>query len=110
MSTNSKISIKVGTAPKKSVYCHWDGYPSNMLPLLRDNYDTLEKAEELLALGDLSYLAAKVKPDAGEAHSYDRPVVGVTVAYHRDRGEKLKFSAGKQQYNYLFDGTAWNLE
>jgi hypothetical protein len=38
----------------KPIYVHWDGYPSHMIPILRKNYNTVEKVEELLSLGDLS--------------------------------------------------------
>jgi len=38
------------------IYCHYDGYPSHMLPTLRDNYQTEEEIDKLLAIGDINHL------------------------------------------------------
>ena len=109
MSTNSTIRmvLPTGKATKPS-YVHWDGYPEYMMENLK-NYDTIEKVEELLALGNLSILGERVKPDENEKHSFEQPSPGVTVAYHRDRGEALSFTDGREQYNYLFDGKEWKI-
>lgn len=116
MSTNSRISIKFPNERKKSIYCHWDGYPDHQLPILNKYYNTEKKARELIALGDISYLAPRVKPKPDEEHSFDNPAkdkngsIGVTIAYHRDRGEPLSFTDVPQEYNYVFDGKKWKLE
>ncbi len=111
MSTHARIRMILPFGEKsKAIYVHWDGYPDHMLPLLNTYYNTVEKAEELLSLGDLSYLDKKVKPDADETHSFNRPAKDVTIAYHRDRGEDLCFSSTPQEYNYIFDGETWKLE
>lgn len=111
MSTSSRLRMVLSSGEAlKPVYCHWDGYPSNMMPILEKCYNTPEKVRELLALGDLSYIAEKVKPDEGEEHSFDKPAKNVTVAYHRDRGEELQFSSDRQCYNYVFNGDCWKLE
>ena len=111
MATRSRIRMTLPTGETKSSYCHWDGYPSNMGPLLKENYNTTEKVRELLELGALSYLAPKVKPEPGERHSFDRPAPDVTVAYHRDRGEKLMVGHDSpEEYDYVWDGEKWNLK
>jgi hypothetical protein len=110
MSTNSRISIKLKDQSKKSIYCHWDGYPDNQLPILKDHYNTDEKVEELIALGSISYLAKRVKPEPGESHSFDNPAKGVIVAYHRDRGEELSKGCDRQSYNYIWNGESWGME
>lgn len=111
MSTHSRLRMVLPNGKTlKPIYCHWDGYPSNMLSLLNTHYNTIEKAEELLSLGNLSYLEERVKPDPEEDHSFERPAKGVTVAYHRDRGEDLEFSDDRESYNYVFDGKNWQLE
>ena len=114
MSTNSRLRAvyptEKGTMRLKPIYCHWDGYPSNMLPLLNENYNTIEKVEELMALGNLSYLAERVKPEPEEEHSFDKPIRDITVAYHRDRGEDLEFWNDRQHYNYIFNGETWKIE
>jgi hypothetical protein len=110
MATRSRLRAKVGSKFLKPIYCHWDGYPEHMLPTLNDNYNTDEKVSELMALGNLSFLDAKVKPDEGQEHSFDKPAEGVTIAYHRDRGEKLEFWKDRQEYNYIYSDGVWKLE
>jgi hypothetical protein len=116
MSTNSRISLSLPNTKRKSIYCHWDGSPEHQLPILRKHYNTTKKAKELIELGDISYLAPRVKPEPGEIHTFNDPAkdenghIDVTIAYHRDRGEDLEFTDVPQQYNYVFDGKKWKLE
>ena len=111
MSTNSRLRMVLPSGrAAKPIYCHYDGYPSYMLPILREHYNTIEKVEELLALGDLSLLDVRVKPYPDEAHDFDNPALGVTIAYHRDRGEDLVFTSSRQEYNYIFNGETWEIE
>lgn len=108
MATRSTLSANLPNA--KSIYCHWDGYPENMLPILNNHYDTDEKVLELLALGDLSSLGERVKSNPNEFHSFGDPLPDVTVAYHRDRGEKLRFSGSSEMYNYIYDNGSWSVK
>jgi hypothetical protein len=79
----------------KSVYCHWDGYLEHNGAILQEHYDSA-KANNLVALGDLSSLA----PELGEKHAFsqfDVPAEEVEAYktltenwctfYGRDRGE-----------------------
>jgi hypothetical protein len=113
MSTRSRITIKKD-GKSKSIYCHWDGYPSNQMPLLKNNYSTYEAAKTLINLGDISYLAPKPIPTPGSGHSFNNPEKDVVVAYHRDRGDKLWFDIGREEYNYFIDfdeeNPEWKLE
>ena len=61
MSTNSRIGIlippldpnsSIDTAEIRSIYCHWDGYPSHMGLTLHQNYGTVDLVNELLDKGD----------------------------------------------------------
>ena len=61
MSTNSRIGIlipssdptsSIDSATIRSVYCHWDGYPSHMGLTLHQNYGTVDLVNELLDRGD----------------------------------------------------------
>ena len=120
MATRSRIRVCIIGKRKtfaKSIYCHYDGYPSYMLPMLKENYNTPAKAKALVNLGNLSYVQKRLKPRKGEEHSFEKPAKGVTVAYHRDRGEPLKFistygndKSQRQAYNYIFDGKTWDFE
>lgn len=40
-------------------------------------------------MGSISSLAENIHPDPNFEHSFDNRQEGVTVFYHRDRGEKL---------------------
>jgi hypothetical protein len=113
MSTNSVIIIQEKTGRGlASIYCHWDGYPSHHLPILVAHYGTYEKVLALVALGGLSSLDEQVSPstEPGATYSMD----GVTVAYHRDRGEDLEIMTYAslaehctQEYAYLFKDGEW---
>lgn len=87
MSTTSIIAVKTGDL-LRTIYCHNDGYLYGVGRCLLENYNTQEKAEALVALGDLSSVGPRLAPEAGEAHTFDRPAQGVTVSYNRDRAEE----------------------
>jgi hypothetical protein len=115
MATRSRIAIETtddsGNKVIKSIYCHFDGYASGVGKTLMDNYQDREKVEALISLGDISFLKEEITPTG--PHSFDYPQKGVTVAYHRDRGEKFKsprinssvrefFLSDIEEYGYLF--------
>lgn len=112
MATRSRIGIEREDGTIVSVYCHWDGYPEHVGRILNENYYDREKAEQLVALGDLSSLAQRPEPDGIEHHSFTQPAEGVTVAYHRDRGEEFSQridsdraaweASDLEEYGYLF--------
>ena len=69
MSTNSRIGILIpedraegdredlSNEPHiRSIYCHWDGYPSHMGLTLHQNYGTIDLVNELLDKGDASLI------------------------------------------------------
>jgi hypothetical protein len=85
MATRSRIGLKLTDGTIKQVYCHWDGYVEGVGLTLVENYNTIDKVEELINLGDISSLGFKLSTD--QPHTFDNPVNGVTVAYMRDRGE-----------------------
>jgi hypothetical protein len=95
MSTNSRIAVMHGDVCK-SIYCHWDGYFSYNGDVLLSYYDSA-KANQLVALGDLSSL----RPEIGEKHAFSQfelPADEVEAFnaltenwctfYGRDRGEE----------------------
>ena len=115
MATRSRIAIETtddsGNKVIKSIYCHFDGYASGVGETLMENYQDREKVEALISLGDISFLREEITPTG--PHSFDYPQKGVTVAYHRDRGEKFKsprinssvrefFLPDIEEYGYLF--------
>ena len=110
MATRSRIRMQLPSGKTRSVYCHSDGYPSHNGRILKEFYNTTEKVEELLALGDLSYLSERVKPNPGESHSFANPNYDITCAYHRDRGEELRTGHDSpEEYDYVWNGEKWQL-
>jgi hypothetical protein len=75
MATRSNIAIENQDGSVSAIYCHFDGYIDGVGKILQENYNTREKMEQLIALGDISLLGKTIEE---------------TVAYHRDRGEDLK--------------------
>jgi hypothetical protein len=66
----------------KSVYCHWDGYLEHNGAILQEHYDSV-KANQLVALGDLSSLGTQI----GEKHPFSP---------HFDEGSKVAYEAAKE--------------
>jgi hypothetical protein len=69
-----------------STYVHYDGYPENMVPLLK-NYKDTKSVDQLLKLGKagISYLDAKI---GDKPLDFNNPEKGITLFYGRDRNEK----------------------
>ena len=117
MSTRSAIIHKTATG-YAGVYCHSDGYLEYTGAMLQEHYTQPEKVAALIALGDLSILGPNVAPKGAHSFEYNEREPGVTVAYHRDRGEELNISTGAtvdevaeqighNGYVYVFDGAGW---
>jgi hypothetical protein len=119
MSTNSTIAVVHANGTVSQIYVHWDGHVDTAGKCLIENYNTLEQAEALVALGNLSELYARLAPDANEAHSFERGADGVCVAYARDRGEEgaeaevfgsheeFREEARCEEYDYFFVAGHW---
>lgn len=116
MSTNSTIAVKTDKG-YEAIYCHWDGYPSYMYPMLRDWYGTQERAEALVGYGDASFIAKRLEPSVGSGHCFEKPEEDVCVFYCRDRGEEWhgvcyetkREVLSSQYYVYIFypDENLW---
>ena len=87
MSTRSRIGIQNQDGSVSSIYCHFDGYPEGVGATLNEHYSNRQKLNMLINLGDISILGENVS--TMDEHSFNNPKKGVTVAYHRDRGEEL---------------------
>lgn len=112
MATRSTIWIKNGEDNYTGIYCHWDGYLDNNGAKLLNHYKTEEAVRSLIALGSLSSLDNSI--ECPEGHSFDTPVDGYCVAYHRDRGEDIAIrtvisqtETKQEEYSYLFKDGAW---
>ena len=85
MGTRSRIGVMHGDNCK-SIYVHWDGYIDGVGRTLLEHYNSA-KANNLVALGDVSSLDNNIDIPDGVEHSFDNPTKGITVFYGRDRGE-----------------------
>jgi len=106
--------VDTDTENYHSIYCHYDGYIRHTGKLLVENYTTLEAVKQLIDLGAISCLAKHSTPDPTRMHSFEISQNDVTVAYHRDRGEKLLITSSawlrehaREQYAYLFINDEW---
>lgn len=94
MATRSRIGI-YENGRVRSVYCHWDGYPEYVGLQLVCYYDQQARAEQLIALGDISALRRTIGEqhpfgwnEAGMSYvDYDKKYGDMTVFYGRDRRE-----------------------
>ena len=120
MSCRSNIVMKQKDGIYKSIYCHNDGDLEHNGVLLYYHYSDPIKVELLTSLGDISLLEENVFPDTTKEHTFDNKQDFVTVAYHRDRGEQLRFevynskekllddfSKSDSNYLYLFEDDKW---
>lgn len=90
MATRSFIAQKLTDGSFQAIYCHWDGYPEHVGDILFHHYSNTAKLASLLSLGSISSLGERLEPTPGGGHTFEKPEVGVVVAYHRDRGEKIQ--------------------
>lgn len=121
MGTRSRIGLEdPETGAVRSIYCHWDGYPEGVGRELVEHYSQRDAVEQLIGLGYLSALKATLAPPRKAKHGFDNPLEGVTIAYHRDRGEPLdidtdtdaealyaRAAEGWEEYVYLFRQGVW---
>jgi hypothetical protein len=102
MATRSRIGIELPTGEVKSVYCHWDGYPSRRIPLLLTHYSEREKVEQLIELGSICSLRPRLAPNEGEIHTMDNDIKDVTLSYARDMNQSdfvtTNISKGKEDF------------
>lgn len=89
MSTRSYICKENKDGSYTGIYCHSDGYLTYNGAMLLDHYNTEERVNKLLSLGDISILCSKIEPEPNKEHGFDfdKRQEDVTVFYGRDRGE-----------------------
>jgi hypothetical protein len=118
MSTNSGIALRQGDT-YLTIYCHWDGHPKTMLPILRENYNSFDLANKLISHGDASYIDKKLEPTS-DFHKMNTPEPDVCMFYHRDRGDDWEscrpvcytrrelFRQPNFEYIHVFEDGQWN--
>lgn len=69
MATRSNIAVQQDDGTFLFIYVHNDGYFEGVGQDLHDHYSDIEKARQLVALGDLSIVGREI----GEKHDFDEP-------------------------------------
>jgi len=113
MSTRAHIGRQLACGTIIHVYQHSDGYPEGFclktgrpfgLGLrLACWYNDLNKIESLIQLGGLSWLDKAVEPDPTRPHAFGHKgsQPGVTIAYHRDRGDPLEIHESRSVAEFV---------
>jgi hypothetical protein len=113
VATPARIGLLQADNSVISIYCYYDG--NTIFDILKDSYNTTEKVEDLLALGDISSLGSQLAPDPSKPHIPLNYQKDVTIAFCRDMGDPIGircqepvsvFTSPKRNrktINYLFD-------
>jgi hypothetical protein len=121
MSTNAVIGMQHHDGSVKSIYLHWDGYPSHAGAVLIEHYTDINKVDMLINLGDISFLGPEVTEAPKEVLETDERY-NYTCANHRDKGGALNppsifatdylwvkdaIDHTSAEYGYLFTDEGW---
>lgn len=63
MGTRSYIGKDIGNGKYSVIFCQLESYLETTGRLLTEHYNTPEKVDALLALGDICFLGEKIEPD-----------------------------------------------
>ena len=97
MSTRSRIGLELSDGSVISSYCHFDGYPEFNGVKLVEHFNTKEKVQELIDMGDISCLWT----NAGW-NNETLPETGPLP--YSTRGEDCPPRLDANKYDYLADG------
>jgi hypothetical protein len=109
MATRGRIGIQLADGSILSVYSHWDNYPSFAGAKLVENFNSYEKASDLIDGGDVSCLWT----NAGW-NNKTLPVTG--PLYYSSRGDVTEprldqtldeYLSNGEEYAYLFANGEW---
>jgi hypothetical protein len=109
MATRSRIGLELSDGSILSIYSHFDGYPEFNGVKLVEHFNTKEKVQELVDLGDISALWTnagwnnETLPETGplpySARGEDCPP--------RLDANKYDYLADGEEYAYLFANGEW---
>lgn len=123
MATRASIMVQMSDGTFKCVYSHWDGYVEGGVgQTLYKYYNSQEKAEYVVSLGDISSLGETMEQGEGEElqRTFETKYGG-SVIYSRDRGDEdcegstgateeecmSNHSYGPQELNYVWRDNQW---
>jgi len=70
MATTSTIAVVLHNESVIQTYCHYDGYPSHTGKILVENYNSVERAEQLIRKGSIVHLDKYIEP-LTTLHNYE---------------------------------------
>ena len=110
MATRSRIGIQLKDDSVLSVYHHWDGYPEWLGKTLVEQYNSKEKASELIDGGDMSSCWAD------EIWGKKLPQGEYAPEYYSLRGEDCpprldnnmeEFFSDNEEFGYVYTSAGW---
>jgi hypothetical protein len=97
MGTRSRIGLELSDGSILSIYSHWDGYPEFNGVKLVENFNTKEKVQELVDLGDISCIWTNL--------GFNQETLPETGPLpYSSRGEDCPPRLDANKYDYLADG------
>jgi len=108
MSTRSRIGILQEDGSVKSIYCHYDGYPSYTGEILANHYSSPAQVDSLIERGDLSSINADPSDNSHYKESRgEEDAVAITSANPDAYVDDSKESWG--EYAYLYRDGEWEV-
>ena len=105
MATRSRIAIRTGENEVSSIYCHWDGYPEGVGNELITRFNSRELAEQLIELGNRSYLIQPEGHTPASGELYDEPADKCSLGQWEATS---KYPESWEQFIYEWiDGEGW---
>ena len=106
MSTSARIAKREDDGTVRSVYCHYDGYPSYAGKLLRHYYTDPEIVDIVMNFGNFRALEEHVS-DISFYITASSPM-DERAMRHASMGDFLEYgSKSASEYLYLFDQNRW---
>lgn len=87
MGTPCFIAKEIGDSRYRAIWCGSDAHLDRVGVILARHYNTEERVDKLLDLGNLSGLYPVLQPDPSKPHNMQQRQKNVTIAYGRDYGE-----------------------
>lgn len=107
MSTRSSITVQTAQGKFKTIYCHFDGYIDHHGPILLGHYNSQERAEALVAAGDIRSLERNLPGTrAIDVGTGDRACEVYPNSPPRT-GDSLRSVFERQEYNYVWMDGEW---
>lgn len=106
MSTNAQIGIENEDGSIRSIYLHWDGYPSHAGKILAENYTDEDSVNALIDCGNCSVLGKSIE----ECTFYMRDMGYEADSEHAEHYSCVgwwKESCSAEEYCYLFTNGEW---